>query len=113
MQSWLPGPLCDCGYKGLDARSGEIDRLALLGAHVRRHQDLHYPQSVIECQPRSLLLEEALYEVAVLRLVAVGRGLAGHDRHLPDLGVLLFDEILACFPLHLTAEKELQPGVER
>ena len=59
------------------------------------------------------LSEEHAHEMAVLRFVAVRRGLVRHDRHQPDLGVLLLDQILARLAAHGAREEQLEPAVER
>src|SRR5439155_23624777 len=92
--SWFPCPLGDGRYECFETRRWEIDRAPLLGAHVGSHQHLHHVEPIVPRQRWLLLIEEAVHEVAVLGLIAVGRGFAGDHRHLPDFGVLLLHQIL-------------------
>ena len=89
------------------------ERLALLGALIRRHEHFHNLESVVERQPRLFLAEKDAHEMAILGLVAVGRRLVGDDRHQPHLGVLLLDEIFALLAAHLAREEQLESAVER
>src|SRR3989442_12865255 len=100
-------------HEPFDARRWEIERLALFGALVRRHQELHDLQTVVERQQRSLPAEEYPHEVPVFGVVSVGRRLARYHGHEPHLGVLLLDQVLARLSLDLTAEEELEPAVQR
>jgi hypothetical protein len=47
--------------------------------------------------------------MAVLGLVAVGRGFARDDRHHAHFGVLFLDEVLTLATLYLAAEEQLEP----
>src|SRR2546425_10096313 len=65
-RSWLPCPLRHRGHERIDPRAGEVERPALLGAHVCGHQDFHDLQAVVEREFGLLLVEKGLDEVTVL-----------------------------------------------
>src|SRR5688500_10693322 len=91
----LPSAAGDIRYDRLEAARREVERSPLLGAHVRRHQYLHYLYSVVESEGRLLTSPECVHEMPVLRFVSVGCSFLRDDGHHPDFRVLLLDQILA------------------
>jgi len=88
-------------------------RSSRLGAHAGGHQQLDHLHPIVERQVWCLPVQERPGHVPILGRVAVLAHLVGHDRHQPDLGVLLLDQIVTRLATHLAAEEQLQPAVER
>src|SRR2546428_11258608 len=75
-----PRPLRHGRDECLQPSGGELQRLSLLGAHVGRHQELHYFDAVVEGQLGRLTLQEGAHEVAVPRPLAAPRPVAPAPR---------------------------------
>src|SRR6058998_1443962 len=73
---WLPGPLRHRRHERVEPPGREAQRLALLGAHVSRHQELDDLEAVVEGELRRVAPQEHANEVLVFGLIAVRRRLA-------------------------------------
>src|SRR5262245_61182855 len=105
-ESALPGAARHGRDEFVEVFGSELDDPFLFGAHVSSHQELGYFESVVEALFRLLALREALREVTVFRLLAVLTCFITHKGHQTLLGILLFYEVFAGFPLDLPAHEE-------
>src|SRR6185312_6630397 len=92
-------------HEPLQSTWRKLDRFAPLRAHVRRHEDAHHVQSIVEREQRGFFSEKRPHEMPIFRFVAIDGGFARYDGHESHLRVLLFDEILARATVHFAAEK--------
>jgi hypothetical protein len=67
----FPGPFRHGRHEVVQPRWRKPQCLALLGALVRRHQDLHDIESVCKREQRFFLAEERAHKVAILTVIAV------------------------------------------
>src|SRR5215467_13651193 len=72
----FPRALRHSRYVGIQTRRRKVDRAALFGAQVSRHQELYNLQPVLESERRFPILEKSFYEVAIFGFVSISRGLA-------------------------------------
>src|SRR6266550_2626729 len=109
----LPGSFGNSRQERLEVLWWELQSLASFGAHIGRHQNFHHLETVIEGEHWLLTAQERARHVTILPAIAVDGGLFGYYRHQTHLRVLLLDEVLTRFSLHLPAEEHLEAGVER
>src|ERR1051326_5447079 len=90
---WGPGAFRHSRNVRIQTRRRKIDRAALFGTEVSSHQKLHHFQPVFERECGFPILEKSPHEMTIFGLISISRGFTRHNRHLADLGVLLFDKI--------------------